>query len=210
MRGSRLPGAKGINGGIKLSTTARFARQENPRGIRGFSWRRLPEPGWGPGGRRFKSCLPDRRIQTRTMAETAARARIYHRRRAKNDERICGDFLPRALPQGSRWGAKRSPDGEQRRTVIGVCRNASPEMASAPHGGGRRARRSWCTAPGRRFSMPDGGSGGASSLESASLQRCVVPAGPIGLKKRPPSSGLDAPETVHTGVTLAQTRRGRQ
>jgi hypothetical protein len=59
MRGSRLPGAKGINGGIKLSTTARFARQENPRGIRVFSWRRLPEPGWGPGGRRFKSCLPD-------------------------------------------------------------------------------------------------------------------------------------------------------
>jgi hypothetical protein len=59
MRGSRLPGAKGINGGIKVSTTARFARQENPRGIRVFSWRRLPEPGWGPGGRRFKSCLPD-------------------------------------------------------------------------------------------------------------------------------------------------------
>jgi hypothetical protein len=59
MRGSRLPGAKGINGGIKLSTTARFARQENPRGKRVFSWRRLPEPGWGPGGRRFKSCLPD-------------------------------------------------------------------------------------------------------------------------------------------------------
>jgi hypothetical protein len=63
MRCNRLAGAEGINGGInggiKLSTTAHLVRQVNPRGIWVFPWRRLPDPGWGPGGRRFKSCLPD-------------------------------------------------------------------------------------------------------------------------------------------------------
>jgi len=59
MRWNRLAGTEGINGGIKLSATARLAGQRNPCGIRVFPWRRLLEPGWGPGGRRFKSCLPD-------------------------------------------------------------------------------------------------------------------------------------------------------
>ena len=49
---------EGIKEGIKLSTTAIPADPQNPYEIRGSTRRRFPEPGGGPRGRRFKSCLP--------------------------------------------------------------------------------------------------------------------------------------------------------
>jgi hypothetical protein len=50
---------EGSIGGSILSTTAHNTTPQNPYGIRVSSPHSRPGPGWGPGGRRFKSCLPD-------------------------------------------------------------------------------------------------------------------------------------------------------
>jgi hypothetical protein len=57
--------AEGIKEGIKLSTTAHLAGPQKPHEIRVLPRQRLVEPAWGPGGRRFKSCLPDFSVESR-------------------------------------------------------------------------------------------------------------------------------------------------
>jgi hypothetical protein len=50
----------GNNPGNKLSATARNSAQLNPLYTAESARVRLDLSGWGPGGRRFKSCLPDK------------------------------------------------------------------------------------------------------------------------------------------------------
>ncbi len=49
----------GCNLGCKLSATERNSEQLRSLGSAEEHWIRLDRSGWGPGGRRFKSCLPD-------------------------------------------------------------------------------------------------------------------------------------------------------
>jgi hypothetical protein len=48
------------NSRSKLSATHRNSQTTNPYKQRGYASAKPPRPGWGPDGRRFKSCLPDR------------------------------------------------------------------------------------------------------------------------------------------------------
>ena len=49
----------GCNLGCELSATERNSEQLRPLWSAEFQRVRLDRSGWGPGGRRFKSCLPD-------------------------------------------------------------------------------------------------------------------------------------------------------
>ena len=83
----------GSNPGSKLSATERNSEQLRPPESAESQRLRLDHSGWGPGGRRFKSCLPD------------------NDHPAKGEEHLVG-ALPRGAFQGANFAPHLHPAGE--------------------------------------------------------------------------------------------------
>ncbi len=98
---------EGRIGGRKLSETGGNSTRENPdrTGVQGSV--PPPSPGWGPGGRRFKSCLPDYKIPAdRNLPKSG-----------QSGKRALGATKGRQTqaPRARRIAELRIPRGERRR-----------------------------------------------------------------------------------------------
>ncbi len=94
-------------------------------------------PGWGPGGRRFKSCLPDEKSQVQILA---TRRDCWRKPRKDCDSRsgvlVCSRLFP---ARGTAKGPQRRPKG----TASDTVRRLTPRCSSVGTPGHEPAQRTY-------------------------------------------------------------------
>ena len=151
----------GCNPGCKLSASEPNAEPLRPLQSSESQRVRLDRSGWGPGGRRFKSCLPDHDLpakRDKRSSGSSSRGAFWGAKiapqlhpaasRFGSPSRV-GNLRPQGLEPGGRWPSTlassiqaRGRDRRRRRvrcsssmTVVGSAAIAAP--SSSPAGVGR-------------------------------------------------------------------------